>query len=173
MVSQLSLPKGRYQVRASAGGEVVAGSVVYDIEVPDFADDFTMSGVAVTSEEARRTFTVQPPGRFDVKFPGPPTTVREFSRNDVLTLFAETYENRKKKHQISFIVELKDPSGKVLGQLSMNRTSPDKPSAASVYTFAPNLSLEEVPPGAYVIDIQAKSSLESKPLIRSIPITVR
>jgi len=173
VVSQLSLPKGRYQVRASAGGEVVAGSVVYDIEVPDFADDFTMSGVAITSEEARRTFTVQPPGRFDMKFPGPPTTAREFSRNDVLTVFAETYENRKKKHQVTFIVELKDPSGKALGQLSMERTSADKPSGASVYTFAPNLSLEEVPPGAYEINIQAKSSLESKPLVRSIPITVR
>jgi VWFA-related protein len=172
VVSQLSLPKGRYQVRASAGGEVVAGSVVYDIEVPDFADDFSMSGVAITSEEARRTFTVQPPGRFDVKFPGPPTTVREFSRNDVLTVFAETYENRKKPHQVTFAVELRDSSGKVLDKLSIDRASAQKPSEASVYSFAPNLSLEELPPGAYVINIQAKSSLENKPLVRSIPITV-
>lgn len=173
VVSQVSLPKGRYQVRASAGGEVVAGSVVYDIEVPDFADDFSMSGVAITSEEARRTFTVQPPGRFDIKFPGPPTTVREFSRSDVLTVFAETYENRKKPHQVTFTVELRDPSGTVLDKLSIERASAPKPSEASVYSFAPNLSLEEVPPGAYVINIQAKSSLENKPLVRSLPITVR
>jgi VWFA-related protein len=173
VVSQLSLPKGRYQVRASAGGEVVAGSIVYDVEVPDFGDDFSMSGVSVTSEDARRTLTVQPPGRFDIKFPGPPTTVREFSRDDVLTLFAETYENRKKKHQVSFVVELRDTSGKVIGKLTTERTSAEKPSGASVHTFAPNLSLQEVPPGSYVLDIQAKSSLESKPITRSIPITVR
>jgi VWFA-related protein len=173
VLAQLSLPEGRYQIRGGAGGEVVAGSVVYDVEVPNFNDDFSMSGISVTSEDARRTLTVTPPGRFDVALPGPPTTAREFSRDDVLTLFAEAYENRLKQHQVTFTVELRNTSGKVLDRIAIERASPEKPKASSVYTFAPNLALAEVPPGSYVLNIEARSSLERKPVTRAIPITVR
>jgi hypothetical protein len=40
VLSQLSLPEGRYQIRSSAGGAALAGGVVYDVVVPDFRDDF-------------------------------------------------------------------------------------------------------------------------------------
>ena len=173
VLAQLSLPEGRYQVRAGVGGEVVAGSVVYDVEVPDFNDDFSMSGIAVTSDDARRTLTVTSPGRFDVALPGPPTTAREFSREDVLTLFAETYENRPKPHQVTFTVELRSTGGKVLDRIAIERKSSDKPKESSVYSFAPNLALAEVPPGSYVLNIEARSSLERKAVVRTIPITVR
>ena len=119
------------------------------------------------------TLTVTPPGRFDVAFPGPPTTAREFSREDVLTLFAETYENRLKPHQVTFTVELRSTSGKVLDRIAIERASSDKPKESSVYTFSPSLALAEVPSGAYVLNVEARSSLERKPVTRSIPITVR
>jgi hypothetical protein len=53
IVSELDLPPGRYQVRVAAGGSIVAGNVVYDLEVPDFGDGrLAMSGLmlAVPSE---------------------------------------------------------------------------------------------------------------------------
>ena len=173
VLAQLTLPEGRYQVRASAGGEVIAGSVVYDVEVPNFNEDFTMSGIALSSEDARRTLTVTPPGRFDVALPGPPTTAREFAREDVLTLFAETYENRHKRHKVTFAVELRDTKGTSLGRIQTERESSENPKESSVYTFAPNLSLAEVLPGSYVLSVEAKSSLDRKPIVRSIPIVVR
>ena len=60
VVSQLPLPEGHYQLRASAGSAAVAGSVVYDLDVPDFRDDFSLSGVALTSKQASETFTFSP-----------------------------------------------------------------------------------------------------------------
>jgi VWFA-related protein len=46
VVSDLNLPPGRYQVRVAAGADVVAGNVVYDLEVPDFAGaPLSMSGL--------------------------------------------------------------------------------------------------------------------------------
>ena len=174
-LSQLLLPEGHYQVRASAGGATVAGSVIYDLDVPDFRDDFSLSGLALTSSQASKTFTFgPPPGRIDVGLPGPPTTAREFSRDDMLTLFAEAYENRKKAHTITFTVELRDERGRGLGSYAMERKAVEKPKQASVYAFAPNLPLEDFPPGRYALHIDARSSLDKdRSIVREIPFSVR
>lgn len=171
--SELPLPEGRYQVRASVGGAVLAGSVVYDVAVPNFRDDFVMSGVALMSDGASQTLTVSPHAKLDLDFPNPPTTAREFSRDDVVTLFAELYENRKKSHTVTFTIELRDGSGKALGGYTTERHA-DKPKSASVYTFSPRLTLDTVPPGRYALHIDARSSLDGrKSQTRDIPITVR
>ena len=129
-ISQLPLPEGRYQLRASAGGAAMAGSVVYDFEVPDFRDDFSLSGVALTSKQASETFTFSPQGRIDVRFTGPPTTAREFSRDDTLTVFAEAYENRKKPHTVTLTIELRNEAGRVLGSYAIERKAVEKPKDA-------------------------------------------
>ena len=174
-ISQLLLPEGHYQLRASAGGATVAGSVIYDLDVPDFRDDFSLSGVALTSSQASQTFTFSPPpGRIDVALPGPPTTAREFSRDDTLTMFAEAYENRKKPHTITLTVELRDERGRGLGSYVMEGKAVEKPKDAMVYRFAPNLPLEDIPPGRYALHIEGRSSLDkNKPVIRDIPFSVR
>ncbi len=174
VISQLTLPKGRYQLRASAGGAALAGSVVYDLEIPDFTDDFSLSGVALSSTQTEETFTFSPDKRIDVTLPGPPTTVREFSRDDVLTIFAEAYEDRKKPHTVTFTLELRDAAGRVIDSHTMERTAKDKPRQASVYAFAPRLPLEDVPAGRYVLHVDARSSLDRrKNVIRDLPFSVR
>jgi hypothetical protein len=47
-------PPGRYQMRVAAGNKSgKAGSVVYDLQVPDFGKEaFTMSGVSLTAASA-------------------------------------------------------------------------------------------------------------------------
>ena len=173
VLSQLVLPKGRYQVRASAGGENLAGSVVYDLEVPDFSRDFVVSGLSVTSAQARDTVTVMPHQRIDVGFPGPPTTAREFSRDDTVTLFVEAYENRRKKHTVQFAVEMRDERGQVLDRLQAEQASIEKPKGPSVYTYSPSLLLAEVPAGRYVLQVEARSSLTRDPVVRTVPVTIR
>jgi VWFA-related protein len=173
IVSQMPLPEGHFQIRASAGSATVAGSVVYDLEVPDFRNEFALSGVALTSKQARETFTFSP-HKIDVALPGPPTTAREFSRDDTLTLMAEAYENRKKPHTVTLTVELRNETGGVVGSHTIERKSVEEPKDPSVYAFAPNLSLEDVAPGRYAIHVDARSSLDQKKgVTRDIPFTVR
>ena len=136
-------------------------------------DDFELSGVTLTSKQARETFTFSP-HRIDVALPGPPTTAREFSRDDTLTLFAEAYENRKKPHTVTVTLELRSEDGRVIGSDSSERKSVEKPKDPSVYAFTPNLDLEEVPPGRYTIHVEARSSLDkTKSITRDIPFSVR
>ena len=60
VVSQLDLPKGRYQIRVASASGGNSGSVVYDLEVPDFGDgDFTMSGISVATAKLDQTVTLK------------------------------------------------------------------------------------------------------------------
>ena len=91
-----------------------------------------------------------------------------------MTLFAEVYENRRKPHTITFTAELRDETGRVIGSHVVERKAIDKPKESSVYTFAPNLILEDVPPGRYSVHVDVRSSLDKrKSLVRDIPISVR
>jgi VWFA-related protein len=175
VISELPLKdEGRYQIRASAGGALVAGSVIYDLEIPDFRDDLAMSGVALTSTQAQKTFTVTPHQRLDAGLPFAPTTAREFSQDDTVALYAEVYENRKKAHSITFMVELRDEKGTLLGTQTLERKSVEKPKEVSIHAFSPNLTLGEVPPGRYRLRVDVTSSLDKKiHLTRDIPFTVR
>jgi hypothetical protein len=50
VISQFEVPKGRYQVRVAAASGTQNGSVVYDLEVPDFADGpLTLGGISVAA----------------------------------------------------------------------------------------------------------------------------
>ena len=60
LVSQLELSKGRHQIRVASASGSRSGSVVYDLEVPDFRDaQLTMSGVVLTSTATGRVVTLQ------------------------------------------------------------------------------------------------------------------
>ena len=60
VVSEFGLPPGRYQVRVASAGAATTGSIVYDLDVPNFRDGaLTMSGVALTSDSAADTLTLQ------------------------------------------------------------------------------------------------------------------
>jgi hypothetical protein len=133
-----------------------------------------MSGIALMSEQASQTFTVSPYAKLDVDFPEPPTTAREFSHDDVVTAFAELYENRRKPHTVTFTIELRNESGKVVDTYTSERKTTEKPREVSVYRFSPSLSLETVVPGRYALHVAAHSSLDGrKSLTRDIPIVVR
>ena len=55
VLSQANLPPGRYQMRVAAGNKAgKAGSVVYDLEVPDFnKEPLMMSGVRLDVRRRR------------------------------------------------------------------------------------------------------------------------
>ncbi|HEX5107160.1 MAG TPA: VWA domain-containing protein [Vicinamibacterales bacterium] len=60
VLSQFEVPDGRYQVRVAAASGDTNGSVVYDLEVPDFEDEpLMLGGVALTTTAAEKVFTLQ------------------------------------------------------------------------------------------------------------------
>jgi VWFA-related protein len=177
VLTEMSLPPGRYQLRV-AGGPTVgsAGSVTYDLDIPSFTKEpLVMSGVALTSSAAEETVTVWPSAArpLDKQLPSPITAAREFWPEEVVTLYAEVYENgRQQAHTIDFTVDLRSSTGRTLSTFTAQR--PSASGSAGSYAFTAPITLEGLAPGSYVLHVAATSSAGSRATVtKDIPIRVR
>jgi VWFA-related protein len=178
VLSQLELPPGRYQLRVAAGDAGgKAGSVLYDLEVPDFYKaPLTMSGVALTSASEAQVVTVKPRDPLGDVLAAPPTTAREFARGDVLSLFTEFYENARNAppHMLDFRAELRAEGGRVVQQSVDERSSTELDTGTGGYGFMARLSLADVDPGVYVIHVEGRVRTSATAAVsRDIQIRVR
>jgi len=170
VVTQMNLPPGRYQLRFAAGnGSGKAGSVLYDLEVPDFSKGpLAMSGVALTSRESTNEMgTIRPKNPLGDYLPGPPVATRDFRPADTLTLFTEIYENARsgQPHQVAIKAELRSEGGRVVAQAAENRSSSELQGRNGGYGFSSSLALAGVPPGLYVLHVEAQSQTEGLPTV--------
>lgn len=178
VVTAMALPPGRYQIRAAVGnGASKAGSVVYDIEVPDFGKGpLTMSGVALTSAAAARTTSLRPNDPLRDFLPSAPTSAREFDAGDTLTLFAEVYDNLRTSggHTVDLTATLRADDGRVITTASEQRSSAELNGAAGGFGFKADLSLADAAPGIYVVHVEARINAGDRPSVsRDVPIRVR
>jgi hypothetical protein len=107
---RLNLPPGRYQLRIGAresvGGRV--GSVFYDLEVPDFRKNpLMLSGLLLTAASADDVVTVQPDPGASKLMPTAATSRRAFLWSDVLSVYAEVYDNNTNRQTRNIDVRVK------------------------------------------------------------------
>ena len=178
MVSQASLPPGRYQMRFAASNKTgKTGSVLYDLEVPDFNNlPFSMSGVSITSRAAAETVTIRPKNPLGDYLPGPPTTAREFARDDEIALFAEFYENKPgaPTHMLDFKAELRAEGGTVVRTIADQRSSTELQGKSGGYGFMARMPLEDLAAGLYVLHVEGQSRTKDVTAVsREIQIRVK
>jgi VWFA-related protein len=172
------LPPGRYQLRVAAGNAGGrAGSVVYDLEVPDFSKGaLTMSGVSLTSVEQATAQTARPKDPLRGLLPGPITAVRDFASTDTLALYTEIYESGRNvaTHGVVLKLELRADDGRVVTTRSEERSSSELEGKPGGYGFGAELPLEGVTPGIYVIHVEAQANIGNRPTVsRDVQIRVR
>jgi len=176
VLSEMHLPRGRYQIRVAVGDRAgKSGSVVYDLDVPDFARaPLTMSGVSLTSKALSNVTTMRPKEPLKGVLPSAITASREFPRGDVITLFAEIYENASKAmHTIDLTAELRSEDGRAVNRVNEQRRSTELQGTSGGYGFTATLPLN-VDAGRYVIHVEGRSSAGDRPLVsRDILIRVR
>ncbi|MEW6322871.1 MAG: VWA domain-containing protein [Acidobacteriota bacterium] len=169
VVTQLDLPPGRYQLRVAAreGNARRAGSVLYDLEVPDFTKEpLTMSGLALTSLSSGLVPTVRPKDPLATLLPGPLTSYREFGQNDELALFVEIYDNAvAQPHKVDIVATLKAEGGQTVFQTREERDSSELAGSSGGYGFAARIPLSGVAPGLYVLRVEAQSRLGDRPAV--------
>jgi hypothetical protein len=177
VVGQINLPPGRYQLRIAAGNKAgKSGSVLYDLDVPDFYKDaFTMSGVSLTSARSTQGPTLKTKDPLGDFLPGPPVAVREFAAGDTMALFAEFYENagNAPAHVVDLIAELRGEDGAVVRESREERQSAEVRGGGG-YGFATRLPLEGLRPGIYVLHVEGKSRANQKHVAsRDILLTIK
>lgn len=172
IIVPMTLPKGRYQVRVGVSTQQGGtGSVVCDVDVPDFSRVPAMSGIVVVPVGASQVSTFWPAGRSSS---GPlswlPTTRRSFARGERLALYGELYAKERKPAGESFLVSATLHSGagdalKVEALVAMQKSKAG---------FSLDVPLERVPPGAYVLTVAAGISESAQVFAeQQIPLVVQ
>ncbi|HEY8152320.1 MAG TPA: VWA domain-containing protein, partial [Vicinamibacteria bacterium] len=101
VLSEMEVAPGRWQLRVAGRSENSgsAGSVFYDLDVPDFdKPPLALSGLVLTSATAGLVPTAGAAPSVKEVLPGPPTATRTFYPFDTLALFMEVYDGEKTAH---------------------------------------------------------------------------
>jgi VWFA-related protein len=163
MLSRIELPPGRYQLRVVADelNTKLVGSVLYDLDVPDFSKTpLSMSGIVLTSMSASRIPTVRPDEELRQLLPASPVGVRVFPPNDEIALFAEVYDNAAATaHKVDITTTVMTDEGKVVYKTDEARDSADLQGKSGGYGYTTRVPLKDLAPGLYVLKVEARSRL--------------
>jgi hypothetical protein len=165
VIRRIQLPPGRYQLRVGVreGGAGRVGTVIYDLDVPDFSKaPLVMSGIAIASASTSGIPTTTPdPTVTELKdvLPSPPTASRDFPRNDTLALFTEIYDNiGKTAHTVVITTSILSDDGQVVKTASDERKSDELKAPGGGYGYTAKIPLTGMAPGRYVLRVAAQSA---------------
>jgi VWFA-related protein len=166
-LSRLQIPPGRYQLRVAVNDLATSavGSVLYDLDVPDFAKSpLAMSGVVLASGSASRLPTVRPDEELRPVLPAPPMGSRIFPVGDDLALFVEIYDNAGgSSHKIDIATTVTSDEGKVMFKSEDVRDSSELQGKSGGYGYSSRVPLDGLTPGIYVLKVEARSRLGQGP----------
>lgn len=166
VITSLDLAPGRYHLRVAVreSNTRKAGSVMFDVEVPDFLkEQLTMSDIALTSALSGAAPTVRPKDPIEKLLPGPLTTYREFAAIDELALFAEVYDNVTQPHKVEINATVKAEGGTTVYQTREQRDNADLRGSAGGYGFEARIPLKSLAPGLYVLRVDATMQIGDRP----------
>jgi VWFA-related protein len=177
VLNRMELPVGRYQVRVAARDteKTTIGSVIYDLDVPDFyKEPFSISGLTMTSMSGSTMVTAKPDDQLKTVLPAPPIAQRTFPQNDEIALFAEIYDNSgKSPHKVDILTTVTTDDGTVLFKNEETRDSSELQGAKGGYGYTTRIPLTDVRPGTYVLKVEGRSRLgDSQAAGREVQFTV-
>jgi VWFA-related protein len=163
ILDRMELPAGRYQMRVAAhdtgGGKV--GSVLYNLEVPDFTkSDLSMSGIIVSSGSGAFLPSLKTDDQTKQVLPGPPTAIRTFAPADELALFVETYDNQASKaHKVDITATVTTDEGRVMFTNNETRDASELTGKRGGFGYMARVPLKGLSAGIYVLTVSARSTL--------------
>jgi VWFA-related protein len=181
IIRRIQVPPGKYQLRVGAresgGGRV--GTVIIDLDAPDFSKGaLSMSGIAIASASGSKMPTASPDpsvNEFKDVLPAPPTASRDFARDDLLSVFAEVYDNLPATpHRVEITAAVLADDGKVMLTMSDQRKSEELQGASGGYGYTTKIPLADLSPGRYVLRVSARSLLgNAPPIARDVEFRIR
>jgi VWFA-related protein len=176
-LSRIALPPGRYQLRVAAreSGAGAASVVHYDVEVPDFSKEpLAMSGLVVTTSSAGDTATPRGDVRLQAVLPTPPTAARTFASSDVVSVYAEIYDNvLQTAHGLDITTTVQAVNGQNVFSSHREHSSAAS-TAGQTVPYGVEVPLKGLAPGAYVLRVEARSRLSDGPAVsHEIPFSIK
>jgi VWFA-related protein len=170
LLFRLTLPSGRFQVRAAANesGSGAVGSVFSDVEVPDFdRAQLSISGLVLTTARAAAVPTARPEAALQKVLPAPPTTSRTFGSGETITAFFEVYGPAISRSDVDVVTTVRGADGSTRFRTEAKRSGSSTGDARGLVV---PVVLSEVPPGIYTLTVEARQrSAPEVSAIREIP----
>ncbi len=169
VISTIDLPPGRYQLRIAAREAINrrAGSVLYDVEVPDFAKEpMSISSLALTSAGSSMAPTARPKDPLAKLLPAPLTSYRDFLQADELAIFTEVYEAAPGvAHKVAISLTMKAEGGQTVFETREERDSSELGGGSGGYGFSARIPLKGIAPGLYVVRVEAQARSGDRPIV--------
>ena len=152
VLTALSLPPGRYQVRVAAQSSLLDrnGSVYTEVDVPDFNSNLTqLSGVIVSADP---TWRLIPAEGLERMLPVPATTARAYDATTAVTAFARIYN--RARDPIAIRATITDQEGAAV----FGRETPfaaGEFSPQGVADFRMVVPVSSLRPGRYLLTLEA------------------
>ena len=175
LLSRLDLPPSRYQIRVgvheSVGGAV--GTLLYDLEVPDYSKSFSLSGLLLTSSAAGAFVTPRPDAQLKELLPAPPVATRVFDPQQTIAFLTELYDNsNRSSHAVDFVATVRDVSdGRTVFSMRDERTIPASATPRSE-GYKGEIPLKDFTPGMYVLRIEVTTRAGNQFAFREVPFEV-
>ena len=167
--SRILLPPGRYSMRVAARDVNTGrlGSVHCDLEVPDYAKlPLAMSGVVISSTESMAANPRPDPERIQL-LPDTPSVLRQFRQGDQLSVFTMVYDARlATPHHLGIVTTVTTEDGRVVYRHEDNPSTDQIQRAAGPtggFGYVVKVALADIAPGAYVLGVEVKSTLDTDP----------
>ena len=175
VLTKADLQPGRYQLRVAVGTQQRGGSVLLDLDIPDFSrKELTMSGLVLRGPQDPEGVFLPTGDPLEVLARRGPTTSRVFRNADMVTVYAEVYEaTGGRPHNIDVNAVLRNEAGQVIPVASATRSSDEVKKAGDLLRVELQLPLAELAPGRYVFFLEAKSTAGGGPVSRSVPFRMR
>ena len=175
-VDRITLPPGRYELRLVADQpDGAIGSLVTTLVVPAFDDALSLSGVLLAAASRAEHPTLREDEDLRAALGGTPTALRTFTRGDVLTAFAEVYVREPASlGDVTVTGRLSTAAGEEVKQelAGLSPREPPGPAPGARAGATIEMSLSDVPPGRYVLTVEAKSARDNTRVERRIPVRV-
>jgi hypothetical protein len=179
MNPRVALAPGRYQLRIGLreDGAGALGTVFYDLEVPDFANEaLSMSGMLITARTSPLVPTVLP----DKSLPadllaGPATSRRNFTEGDEVTLYVEVYDNLRTSNTVVAVTTrlVAEDGREVFAARDKLEAPATGGSGPTTFAVSKRVSLKDVRAGRYLLQVEAQSpARDSKTISRETVLTV-
>ena len=164
-VTTLDVPPGRYQLRVAAreANNGAVGSVFVDLDVPDFSQPFSMSGILLSSSAAGLTPTPRVEENLKGLLPVPPTTARGFATAETLFGYVDVYDSLQPAHIVDITTSVTRVDGtKVFSTTDERQSAEMGANKGGGYGVPFQVPLTDFEPGLYVLEVEAKPRLNNK-----------
>lgn len=155
VLSQLMAPPGRYELRVGLRGDDGRTASVYtSVEMPDFRQDVSVSGLVLSSEPAAKS---GPPDAFAALLPVSPTARRVFTRADRVSALLRVYQNTPGFAPTTLTMRLTDADDKVVAD-NVRELAGTSTSTGSTASHLEELPMSTLPSGEYLLtmDVDAR-----------------